>query len=793
MKGAQWLRGLVVVGLGCVVAAPAAAQAVRAKDVAVTVRVKDGVASTHLEVLIHNSGSQVAEADWILPLPPGAVADAFTMTVGGVETAGEVLGAQAARGVYEDIVRRRRDPGLLEYHGRGCLRARVFPIPARGSVSVRVSFRSVLPESGGLWRWSFAARAAGVGGRAPERLTLDWKLESSDTLRSVYSPIPGLETVLVNEHEARASYESSGASVATEDLAVFYGLSDEEFGLHLLSHGTKTPGQEGTFLMLISPKRDWDESRVLAKEIVFVMDTSGSMAGAKMEQAKGALAYFLKSLRAEDRFNVVPFATAPEPFFEGPVEATSANLELALAKAQRLRAEGGTNIHESMLMALGERLSLAKPQAAQRVPMVVLLTDGQPTVGEKDPERILAAVRERNAERARVFVFGVGNDVNTILLDTLAAQSGGTRDYVAESEDIEAKTSELFRKLSRPVLSDLKLGIDGLEVSRIVPSELPDLFVGSKLVVVGRYRGSGPCAVRLSGSVQGERREYVYEGTFADAPVSELAFLPSLWAERRVALLLDAIRLSGPEPELLGEVERLGREYRIVTPYTSHLIVEEGLRLSRADVGSLRGTGERTPAPSGRFRAGTTLDAPATPEPGLDGVVERLRAARVLSDDADREQVALLAGEIARNLREGGDELEQLGRSATGDAGSWSLGKGEQAVGASVYLAKLKDGRAGAQNGKALDLFSQRVHDKVFLLRAGIWTDRTIDPGLDLVRVSVEAYTAEYFALLREVPELHRYFAFSSRMAVRVGDKVFEVTAPGKSPSSVLSPGAGTR
>jgi len=257
-----------------------------------------------------------------------------------------------------------------------------------------------------------------------------------------------------------------------------------------------------------------------------------------------------------------------------------------------LTATGGTNIED----ALGRGLVFDEDEP-ERVPIVVFLTDGIPTVGNTRPADLLALARERNVGKARIFVFGVGADVNTHLLDTLAAESGGTRDYVREDENIEVKTSALFAKLSHPVMTDLELAVEGVRLTRVVPAVLPDLFRGSRIQVVGRYVGSGPQAIRLKGSVRGEPHEYVYEGAFAARPVAEHEFVPSLWAERRVGVLLDAIRLNGHAPELVDEVRRLGTEYHIVTPYTSHLIVEEGLRVaSGPGSGRHRGPGD-TPTP----------------------------------------------------------------------------------------------------------------------------------------------------------------------------------------------------
>jgi Ca-activated chloride channel homolog len=801
------LRTLILsVVLSCLSLAPApAAQerilpaGVRMTQLGVHVTVVDGVASTTLKQTWHNDGGGEAEAVWVLPLPPGAVADGFTLTINGVPTAGEVLGDDAARGVYESIVRSRRDPGLLEYFGRGCLRARIFPIPPRGDSQVEIGFRSVLPELLGLRQWSFALRAAGAQGLAPERIVLDLALRSRKPIKNAYAPLSAIQVVQKGDHEVRASFEGSAAQLAGNELALFYGLSEAEFGLDLLAH--RAPGEaEGTFLMLLSPKREWQEQEKLAKSIVFVLDTSGSMEGAKIVQAKNALRLFLQSLTPDDRFDVVPFATEPEPFFGQRVPATPEKIAEALTRTERIVAAGGTNIDGALAAALRSQGELEG-----RVPIVVFLTDGEPTVGVTAPDQILAAARAGNAGRARIFVLGVGAELNAQLLDKLAGEHGGARDYVRGEERIDEKARALFAKLSHPVMTDVALVIDGLAPTKLVPAQLPDLFAGDRIELFGRYAGEGAHAIRLSGVVKGVRREYVYEATFPRESAGELAFLGALWAERRVGVLLDAIRLNGVNPELVAEVERLGREYRIVTPYTSHLVLEPGMRVatgggaSRPGAGGgFRGPGDTLP-PGGPTSPGpvltpSELDAlrglgysggpaalgvatspdgfflgsGARREGELVALATELKLAGVLPPEADGAELARLVGRVSRELATSESRWDALGKSAAG----------QQAVDDSQYLAQLVAGRRGGDSASLLELFTRRVQDKTFVLRGGVWIDASIGETLPVERRTVEAYSGAYFALLAERPALAPYLALSTRLVVRLGGDVFEIVEP---------------
>ena len=754
---------------------------VRMTQLTVQVTVLDGVASTTLKQTWRNDGAGEAEATWVLPLPPGAVADGFTMTVNGAPLAGEVLDANRAREVYESIVRSRRDPGLLEYFGRGCLRARIFPIPAHGEVKVDVAFRQVLPELLGLRRWSFAFGAAGAEGLAPERLVFDLVLRSKKPIKNAYSPLAAVQVIQRDDHEVRASFEGTPAALAERELGLFYGLSEAEFGLDLLVHrGASDP--EGTFLMLVSPKREWQTSETLKKSIVFVLDTSGSMEGKKIEQAKSSLKLFLESLGPDDRFDVVTFATEPEAFFGARGPATPEKLAEARARVERVTAAGGTNIDGALAAAL------RPPVEDGRVPIVVFLTDGEPTVGVTDPAAILAAVRAGNAQRARVFVLGVGASLDTRLLDTLAAENGGARDYVREEERIDEKTRALFAKLSHPVMTDLVLTVDGLSPTKLVPAKLPDLFAGDRLELFGRYGGEGAHAIRLSGVVSGVRREYVYEGTFARETSADTAFLAPLWAERRVGVLLDAIRLNGANPELVGEVERLGREYRIVTPYTSHLVVEPGLRQfanrtggsAAGGGGAGAGAGPAGPTSPGLRSLGYNDGAEGgadgfyvgpgdtVPPATLDRIAEQLSAVGVLPSVAPRAELVALARTVVQELNDSAQRWNELGASATG----------QKAVDDSQYLSRLMAGRRDGSRDSLVELFTRRVKDKTFVLRGGVWVDQACAEGAPAARRVVEAFSGEYFALLAARPALAPYLALSSRLIVKLGDEVIEIVEP---------------
>jgi Ca-activated chloride channel family protein len=710
---------------------------VRMTSTKVTTTIVDGVATNELQQILHNDGPQDAEAVWILPLPADAAADRFTMTVAGKEMESEVLDAGRARSIYEEIVRRRRDPGLLEYIGGGMLRARIFPIPPKQAITVLVRYRQVLPETGGLFQWRFPLRAAGVDGLAAEHVAVDVTIRSKTPLKNVFSPLQGVDVVRKGDHEARLSLERKGG-VADADLTAFYGLSEKDFGLHLLTFAE--PGQPGTFLMLLAPKHDWADTKPTPRQVTFVVDTSGSMLdGNRIAQARAALKFFVGSLKPHDRFDIVTFATEARSFFGGPVVASREQIEEAQRKIDAIEARGGTNIDEALRQAL-------LPRTEGAVPIVVFLTDGLPTVGTTDVDTILANARKAAGD-ARVFVFGVGNDVHTRLLDGLADATRGDRDYVREGESIEVKTSALFDKLSHPVLTDVSLTVDGLEVLDVSPARLPDLFKGSRLTVVGRYRGDGHKAIRLKGTMAGTQTEFVFEGSFP-TEAREHGFVPTIWATRRIATLLEAIRRNGQQKELMDELTRLSTTHGIVTPYTSHLIVEEGARLGAIGPSDGRGWGDRSrPTPGGGGAAG-----PAGPGmPGPTG--------------------PSTPGPRSAPAEESRRELNDLERAKD---------SGGKAVDTSVYLSRLATGAADDAYGTSKSLAgvaSRRVEGRTFFDLGGIWIDGALKPAMkDRIR-KVTAFTPEYFELLKQHPQLTKVFALGTRVVVVVGDSAIEVVA----------------
>jgi Ca-activated chloride channel family protein len=529
----------------------------------VRVEIIGQVAKTSVDQVFINHFGRDIEGTYIFPVPEGASLSDFSMFVGSERIKGEILDSREARRIYEDIVRRMRDPGILEYLGRNLFRARVYPIPANGEKRVQISYTEVLKAENGLVRYLYPLNTERFSRDPIRDVGISVEIESPVPIVNVYSPSHKVSVRREAEGRARVGYEEERVR-PDKDFVVYYSLSKDDVGLSFMS----SEGPDGGYFMLLAaPRFAAAGERVVAKRIVLVLDSSGSMSGTKIRQAQEAARFIVNHLGRGDEFTLVDFDDGVSAFSDKLLPATAENVDRALKFIEAIEDAGGTNINEALLAAL------SRIPGGDRPSYVLFLTDGLPTVGTTETAAILKNVSEANGRNARVFVFGVGHDVNTRLLDRISSDNRGTSVYVGEGEDLEVALSGFYEKIASPVLADLALDFEGIETDQVYPRTLPDLFKGSQLVLVGRYRGRGPVTATLTGKSGREAKRFVLEGRPLDRS-GRFGFLARLWATRRIGYLLEEIRLRGSNEELVGEVRRLGLKYGIVTPYTSFLVTE---------------------------------------------------------------------------------------------------------------------------------------------------------------------------------------------------------------------------
>ncbi len=527
----------------------------------VTVDIDGPVATTHVDQVFVNDAPYEVEGTYIFPLPEEAAISEFALWVDGDKVEARVLEKDEARAIYESIVRKRRDPALLEYVGRNAFQARVYPIPPGGERRIELEYSEILTADQGLVQYVYPLNTEKFSNRPIEDVSIRVDIHADQPLKAIYSSSHDVAIDRRGDYNASVGYEAYDVK-PDKDFTLYYSLSDEDFGLNLVSY--KQSGEDGFFLLLVAPKVEVDEAEVVAKDVILVLDTSGSMRGEKIVQAKNALKFVLENLNDEDRFNIVAFSTGVQAYARRMVSASERRE--ALRFVDNLTAVGGTDINRALLEALDSA-------DAERPTVVIFLTDGLATEGVTETDGILDNVADAAGPNARLFTFGVGDDVNTFLLDRLAQDYRGTSAYVRPGMDIEEQVSAFYAKISTPLLSDIALDFGEVHVEDTYPYPLPDLFAGTQLVLVGRYRHGGPTTVTLEGQVNDRLQTFTYEDvSFGNYGGDD--FIPRLWAQRKIGYLLGQIRLHGESDEVIEEIVELSVRYGIITPYTSFLVDE---------------------------------------------------------------------------------------------------------------------------------------------------------------------------------------------------------------------------
>jgi Ca-activated chloride channel family protein len=701
----------------------------------VSVSIDGQVATTEVDQTFFNPADRQLEGTYLFPVPKGAKIDSFAMDIDGRLTQAELLDARKARKIYEDIVRSMKDPALLEYAGQDLFKVRIFPLEPRKEKRVKLTYTQLLTADGGLVEYRYPLNTEKFSAKPLQSVSVKVQLEADEPLATIHSPSHDVEVTRDGAHKAVIGFEAKDVRPDT-DFQLIWGLEPtEDVGLGLSCH--RGSGDDaGTFALFVSPS---PASLAVAspqpKDIVFVLDTSGSMAdGDKLGQARRALEFCLRNLDDRDRFGLVRFSTEAELLAERLLPADTASRDKALAFVEGFKPIGGTAIADAL--ARGLRLAAADHDP-DRPCFVVFLTDGLPTVGETDVDALVTSVADGIGDRPiRVFCFGLGTDVNTHLLDRIVEQTRAASQYVLPEEDLELKLANFYGKIASPVLANLSLAVEGdVRLSEMHPATLPDLFKGEQLIVLGRFAGSGQATLTLTGSVAGQQRSFIITKSFPEQDDAH-DFLPRLWAARRVGFLLDQIRLHGESEELRDEAATLARRYGIVTPYTSWLILED--------------EGRRNVAAADRTLQAFEADREA-----------RAFAGRMYESARGRTSGAGAVGD-AQAL----DTLlraEKLAAPAAANAKAWRGQAGEPAGGAAAVQRAVESQQ------------TQTVAGRTFYANAGQWIDARVQERPEARRETIPFASDAYFALLDREPWLAPWLALGRSVIILVGDTVVEV------------------
>jgi len=680
----------------------------------VRVELRDRVLRYEVEERFVNRGGGLGEVDYVFPLPNGAAFRDLKLSIDGQMVAGETLNANEARQVYEDIVRRKRDPALVEWMGHGMLRVRIFPFNSGEERRIIVRFETVAGREGDAVRVDYfrgtqtGTRTADFGPRKDElggRTNFQLTYRAGGELGEPYSPTHELD-IERDEAVRRVSIRNGGP-----DVTVLVAMRrSNAASVALLANARRD--EPGYALITVTPPTDVANAR-LPRDVTFVMDVSGSMSGRKLEQAKAAGRQLLRSLSEQDRFRLIDFSTDVRMFRDEFSTATQENVRAAERYLDNLEANGGTNISGALEAALRTtdrrpETEDRRPQFDDRLPLVLFMTDGAATIGERDPAAI-ATMASRLRRNARVFTFGVGQDVNIGLIEQLAVEGRGTPHFVRPEENVERVVGLVMSQLRQPLLTDVRISIDGsVRLTRMYPQAPIDVFAGEDLVLLARYDGSGDANVVVTGRSGNREVRWSSERRFPREEF-ENAFVPRLWATQRIGWLTTEKRRNGGNSEINEEIRSLGERFGIPTEFTSYLVKEPAMvaqNLTRRDMRPTQGS-------SGM---GAAQPAPAAVQ---------FEAARSSADQRAAKSVAAADMTMAANDSIGG-----------------------------VQVIK----RTGA---------------KVFNKDGERWTDALMKSGLQVYKV--KAYSQSYFALLQKLPELRESFAIGDRVLVSGKSVAIEV------------------
>ncbi len=711
----------------------------------VDARIHDQIAEVRTSQTFHNPTSFPIEAEFVFPLPEEGVISNLTLIVDGKEMAGRLYDKDEARRVYEEIVRRRRDPALMEYLGRGLYRASVFPLAPHAESRVVFRYTQVIKSESKTMEFAYPFASVRQKSKPIQQLAIRVSIEDRAGLRSIYAPRDEIDVERENAHRARVLFERRDAE-PDHDFRLVIGLGDESVGASLLSY-RPSADEPGYFLVLASPRFDMGSDKTVPRTMLFVLDRSGSMAGGKLRQARQALERAIEALNDGDLFNIVVFDDAVETYKSELVRVSHRTREAAVKYLRGVREGGGTNIADALAAALA-----MIPGGNERPATIVFLTDGCPTTGETRELEIARQVRQANSARARLFSFGVGHDVNSRLLDRLTGGNRGTTEYVRPDEEIESRVSRFLTKMERPALADVAIELEGAETRRAYPRDLPDLFVGDQLLWVGRYEGSGPTRIRLTGKIGVRKHTFEFPAELAKPGETRgRDYVARIWASRRIGDLIDQIDMNGRNPELVDELVSLSKRFGIMTPYTSFL-ADETMPLQAAGL-------HRRVAVQELEELGQTAGASAF---GQRSLKQRMLGARVDAPPAPASLGAMMGG-------------------AAMSAPATDLGRSGAGANQAETKARLPHAHAAAAEPELPA--AHKPHDAI--RRAGgrtlYWKNgRWVDEGLD-ARDSARAkrltqFSDEYFALARALSgdEL-ALLSLDEPAIVRIKGDVYEI------------------
>ena len=671
---------------------------------AVHAELANGVVRYEVTETFVNRGSGIGEADYLFPLPKGAAFQDLKLSINGELVSGETMSAAEARQIYEQIVRQQRDPALVEWMGYGLLRTRIFPIAPGEQKKVVVRFQSVAEREGDALRMDyFRGTKPGpeIRPSSPEgRLAFTLTYPTDAMYGNAYSPTHSLRTER-NGSKREVTVNGDGREIT---LLVPVRRS----AAPSISMLTYAPAREPGFaLITLSPPAV--APRITERDVTLVLDVSGSMSGVKIKQAREAGKQLLATLGAGDRFRLVDFSTDVRTFRDEFVYATSRNVRAATEYLESLDASGSTNISGALEEALRPSVT------SGRLGLVLFVTDGEPTVGERDPEAIAERVARLRGTR-RIFSFGVGTELNVSLVERLALEGRGTAHFVRPNESVERAVSIVASRLTSPVVTDMRVYADGVRLLKTHPTQPSDIFAGQDFVMLTRYDHDGTTRLHFTGMTANGPVEWTSRVVFPSSS-RENSFIARLWATQRVGYLSAEKRRHGGSTEVDDEIRELGERYGIPTEFSSYLVLEPGMDPRRRQ---------------------NAANAPTALQSRLEAVTVTGAVAGAAAAKSTFESARASADQRAATTLSAADEASGVSRDKEG---------------------------------------LRRAGNRLFVMRDSVWTDTSLKDSMQ--RIKVRAYSAAWFRLVELLPELREAFALGDRVIVAGRSIAVEISPTG--------------
>ncbi len=537
----------------------------------VIVEIVDEHATTRVVQVLRNHTGRTLEGTYLFPLPEGGAVSDFATWDDGVRIPGVILEREEARRIYNSIVRRRIDPGLVEEQEGNLFSVDVFPIPPHGTKRLELEFTQLLDVDSGGVHYQFPLVHLGGPTEPIDTFRLSFTVESGQPITGVQLPAEKLEVALDFQDDRRLEgHMLERLFQPQQDFVLEYGIRTEGLGLRAASHHGDDREEDGYFMVSLLPAVEGAGPGSDAPEdVVLLFDTSYSMMGPGLDGSLVAARDLVASLDPQDRVAVMTFSDAVRRM-DGP--ALPGGGESAAKVEQFLRTAdlgASTDLEGALLDAL------RVPGPADRSRAVVMVTDGHQTVGDMNLMSVEQRVRAAMVDPARIFAFSVGDGTEDPLLERLARATHGHFEHVRGHGDLEYRLKRFLEKLDLPLLTDVKVRIPG-RTGQLYPTALADTFVGSRLLLLGRYSRAVRGAVRAEGRIEGQPVTEQLSVQWGDEPHGS-NHVARLWARARVDHLLERIHMEGYRDEWRDEIVELSRRYKFVTPYTSFLAAPRAL------------------------------------------------------------------------------------------------------------------------------------------------------------------------------------------------------------------------